>query len=540
MLLILLLLFSFVFGQVPPEYILLKKFKDTKDVGVALFLLDNYSDAVFSDELRVELAEVLLSKGERGMAKHILQRVNLKNVRDEYGKRVLRLWKILELDLKPFILRFPEHATDMIGDAGLTAGEKEDVLKRLLSKRKYKDVLRLSSDFCLYKGIALLRMKRLEDSLKTFLGCDDERTEPYLLSTYLSLGKIAEAEAFAKLKDSGELYYSLGWYFLSRAIYNKARKYFIYTGGFKGTFYVALVDYIAGRYALAFEEFSEAESFARGSLERTRVWFWKYKVLLKLGYKDLAFFYLKRTADLDGFYATVAKKILGKRAYNPASFGSPRQNRATLARRLKVIKDLGFLYYMRLEAFRRTNEIVPEDIFEILKFDPFTAIKLSVRVYGVGSDIYRAVAFPTPHREVVARVSRRFRIDPPLIYAVMRQESLFDPVAVSRSNAKGLMQLLDRTARWKAERIGLEIKDIFDVETNITLGVAYLRYLLDLWNGDLVRAIASYNAGQGAVSRWTNYEDDFVFIESIPYRETRNYVKRVLWFYYVYSDKLSE
>jgi len=519
---------------------LLKKFKDTKDVGTALFLLENYSNAVFSDELRVELAEVLFSRGEKDMARNILEKVNLEKVRDKYGEKVSKLWRVLSLDPKPLVLRFPEMASDLIEEVGLSSEERELVLKRLLSKRKYSDVLEHSLDFCLYRGIALLRMKKLEEGLGVLLECKDERSYPYILLAYLSLGRVEEAERFVKSKDREELYHSLGWYFLSESEYERARRYFLYAGGFSGTFYTALMDYILGRYALAFEEFSEAENFVKGNLDRARVWFWKYKTLIKLGYKDLALYYLKRTSDLEGFYATVAKKMLGERAYEPVSFELSEQSEGTLAKRLRSIKDLGFLYYMRLEAFERTDEVTPEDIFEILKFDPFTAIKLSARIYGVGSDIYRAVAFPTPYREVVGRVSRKFRIDPALIYAVMRQESLFDPIAVSRSNAMGLMQLLNKTARWKAERIGLELEDIFDVETNVTLGVAYLRYLLDLWNGDLVRAIASYNAGQGAVSRWVNYEDDFVFIETIPYRETRNYVKRVLWFYYVYSDKFSE
>ncbi|MDQ7081915.1 MAG: transglycosylase SLT domain-containing protein, partial [Aquificota bacterium] len=61
-------------------------------------------------------------------------------------------------------------------------------------------------------------------------------------------------------------------------------------------------------------------------------------------------------------------------------------------------------------------------------------------------------------------------------------------------SAMGLMQLLEKTARWKARRIGYRIKDIYSPEDNIYLGTAYLKYLLDLWNGDLVKTLASYNA----------------------------------------------
>lgn len=122
----------------------------------------------------------------------------------------------------------------------------------------------------------------------------------------------------------------------------------------------------------------------------------------------------------------------------------------------------------------------------------------------------------------------------------MRQESLFDPLALSRSDAKGLMQLIDTTAKWQAERLRIKINNIFDPKENLTLGVAYLSHLINFWNGDLVRAIASYNAGPGAVRRWLDFKDPILFIETIPYRETRKYTKRVLMFFYIYRELLSE
>ncbi len=117
----------------------------------------------------------------------------------------------------------------------------------------------------------------------------------------------------------------------------------------------------------------------------------------------------------------------------------------------------------------------------------------------------------------------------------MRQESLFDVQATSVANARGLMQLIDSTARWVAQREGITLTDIYDPDTNIRLGTAYLRYLMDLWNGDMVRVIASYNAGENRVKSFIQHSDPYVFIETIPLSETRNYVKRVLYNYYIYS-----
>jgi len=231
-------------------------------------------------------------------------------------------------------------------------------------------------------------------------------------------------------------------------------------------------------------------------------------------------------------------RILGKPLYREIKFKSLEEP-SQFGQRLMDILDLGFVHYARLEAFDRLEEIQPQDILALVKKDPYLAIKLAVRVYGANSDIYRSIAYPTPFKAFVDRASKRFRVDKALIYAVMRQESLFDVEALSTSDAKGLMQLIDSTARWTAQRVGIDLKDVFEAETNISLGTAYLRFLLDFWKGDLVRAVASYNAGQGAVKRWKQYEDDFLFIETIPYDETRKYVRRVLWFYYIYSEKLS-
>ncbi|HHJ64777.1 MAG TPA: lytic transglycosylase domain-containing protein, partial [Aquifex aeolicus] len=322
--------------------------------------------------------------------------------------------------------------------------------------------------------------------------------------------------------------------------YRRARKYISVSGeNFRRFFYSAILSVIEGKLLLAYEDLSLAERYARGNFERARVYFWKYRILRALGRKELAFYYLRKCADLSGFYATVAKMYLKEKLYSEPTLVVKGNPGGRVAKELRAVRELGFLHYMRLEAFRRIEEITPEDVFELVRVDPHTAIKLAVRKFGANSDIYRAIAYPTPFRVIVKRASRRYGVPEALIYAVMRQESLFDPIAISRSDAKGLMQLLDSTARWQAERIGYELRDVFDPETNVFLGTAYLRFLIDLWDGDLVRAIASYNAGQGAVSRWVDYRDDFLFIETIPYDETRNYVRRVLWFYYIYAEKLS-
>jgi len=538
-LLALLLLIGIVFSGAPPEYRLLKKFKETEDVGTALFLIENYPTAVFVDELRVELARILYGKGEPERARRVLQEADLSRVREEYAEETAQLWKALALDPKPLLLRFPEHAVELLPTVELNRKERERVLRRLLQKRRYEEVIAHAGELCFYRGKALYRMKRYRESVEILRGCGDPRSDLFVLLSYVRAGEIESAELFALKRDAEELYFRLGWLFLAAGDYRRARKYIALSGeNLRRFFYSAMLDLIEGRKLLAYENLSTAERYAKGSLERARIYFWKYKVLKALGQKELSLYYLRKCADLSGFYATVARMYLRERIHEEPTLHVKGNPGGRVAAELRAIRDLGFPYYMRLEALRRIGELTPEDVLELLRVDPHIAIKLAVRRFGANSDIYRAVAYPTPFRVVVRRASRRYDVPEALIYAVMRQESLFDPFAVSRSNAKGLMQLLDRTAKWKAERIGYEFRDIFDVETNVMLGVAYLRFLLDLWKGDVVRAVASYNAGQGAVKRWINYRDDFLFIELIPFDETRTYVRRVLWFYYIYAEKL--
>ena len=118
--------------------------------------------------------------------------------------------------------------------------------------------------------------------------------------------------------------------------------------------------------------------------------------------------------------------------------------------------------------------------------------------------------------------SRRYGIDPLLIYSQMHQESTFKSRAISPKGARGLMQLMPGTAR----RFGVE--NIFDVKQNIEGGVKYMRWLLDTFNGDLNLALAGYNAGEGAVMKYG--------WQIPPYRETQEYVRRISSRYNMISD----
>jgi hypothetical protein len=114
---------------------------------------------------------------------------------------------------------------------------------------------------------------------------------------------------------------------------------------------------------------------------------------------------------------------------------------------------------------------------------------------------------------IIFRAGEKSGIDPRFIHAVIKQESKYDPKAVSSAGAQGLMQMMPATAR----RFGL--KDPFDPTANVEAGTKYLKWLLERFDGDVSLALAGYNAGEGAVDKYNGVP---------PYGETQNYVKQIV------------
>jgi soluble lytic murein transglycosylase len=144
-----------------------------------------------------------------------------------------------------------------------------------------------------------------------------------------------------------------------------------------------------------------------------------------------------------------------------------------------------------------------------------------------------AQRFPTPYRDEVTQQAQAAGLDPAYVYGLIRQESRFIMDARSHVGASGLMQLMPRTARWTARKIGLEDftpDQIDDPDTNILLGVNYLKLALDEFRGSMPLAAAAYNAGPGRSRAWRNGPtlEGAIWAENVPFNETRDYVKKVL------------
>lgn len=142
--------------------------------------------------------------------------------------------------------------------------------------------------------------------------------------------------------------------------------------------------------------------------------------------------------------------------------------------------------------------------------------------------------YPRPYDAGVMKAATETGVAPALLYAVIRQESLFERQAVSRANAFGLMQLLLPTARSVARRHDLpgpDRDDLFDPTVNIPLGARYLMEMRDRFDGQWLPAMGAYNAGPNAVARWLPEQPmaPDVWMENIPYNETREYIGKLLW-----------
>ncbi|MFP7722928.1 lytic transglycosylase domain-containing protein [Lysobacter sp. A3-1-A15] len=152
--------------------------------------------------------------------------------------------------------------------------------------------------------------------------------------------------------------------------------------------------------------------------------------------------------------------------------------------------------------------------------------------------------FPLDHAATIRRESAKYRIDPAWVAAEIRAESIFNPRARSPADAMGLMQVLPSTGAAVARRYGIlygGTSSLYDADTNIALGTAYLRQMMDEYGGQPYWAIAGYNAGPAPLNRWKSQRpgmDPDFWIETISYKETREYVARVLAFSVIYDWRL--
>jgi len=305
-------------------------------------------------------------------------------------------------------------------------------------------------------------------------------------------------------------------------------------------FRVGWCQYRAGNRAAAAETFGEiAEGTAS---ERASALYWRSRA----ANDDSILEDLLREFP-ESYYAALAEKRLGQRAGAALADRLP-ATRATVADsacssndghrvRFEELRAMNLARFARGELAAFQDHISGCDGYLIQAWVDVEGYRQSVdralHAAGCGIDSgWIRFCYPLGFWDMVRRETADRGLDPYLVAALIRQESLFDAEARSSANAIGLMQILPATAeRLAAETNRDRSPSLVNPAENLALGTVYLRKLLDRYGGNLPRALAAYNAGEAAVDKWQRRYpdvDDDEFVESISYRETRGYVKRVL------------
>ncbi len=250
--------------------------------------------------------------------------------------------------------------------------------------------------------------------------------------------------------------------------------------------------------------------------------------------------YYLRIAGQPYYYSLLASEELGQEASIPQPFHVPSEEEVDAARRHPELSRALELFRLGLRA-----EATKEWMFAVRGMEDrelLAAAELARRaaVYdraiGTASRTERLhdyrMRYLAPFREVFTAYAGAYNLEEAWVLGVVRQESRFIVEARSGAGATGLMQLLPHTARWVAQKIGYRgysAKRVAEVEPNITLGTRYLKFVLDA-TGHPLLASAAYNAGPNRARRWipARAMEGAVFVETIPYDETREYVKRVM------------
>jgi soluble lytic murein transglycosylase len=269
--------------------------------------------------------------------------------------------------------------------------------------------------------------------------------------------------------------------------------------------------------------------------------YWKARSLKELGRPDEAGALLRPLASEFHFYGQLALEDLGGQITAPAAGYKPAADELRTMSQLIGVRRALELYRLnlRVEANREWH-------WAIRGFDDkqlLAAAEVARRYEMYDRAIYTAdrtvelhdftLRYLAPYREVLKTHTARLELDEAWVYGLIRQESRFIAGARSRAGASGLMQLMPGTAKWVAGKLGLKNwrwAHVTDVDTNVNLGTYYLKHVLDTLDGHPVLASAAYNAGPGRARAWRPDAamEGAIYAETIPFNETRNYVKRVM------------
>lgn len=269
--------------------------------------------------------------------------------------------------------------------------------------------------------------------------------------------------------------------------------------------------------------------------------YWRARALSVLGQPEEAEAIFRSLSGEFSFYGQLATEELGQKIASPVAPFKPGAAEVNAMSALPGIRRALELYRLDLRV-----EGVREWLWTIRNFDDkalLTAAEVARRAELYDRAINTAdrtvsvhdfdLRYLAPYRDVLKVKVSELGLEEAWVYGLIRQESRFISNARSSAGASGLMQLMPNTARWVAGKLGLRDwrwTQVTDIDTNVSLGTYYLRHVLDVLDGHPVLASAAYNAGPGRARAWRPDAamEGAVYAETIPFNETRDYVKRVM------------
>ena len=314
-----------------------------------------------------------------------------------------------------------------------------------------------------------------------------------------------------------------------------------------------------GRIPLAgwhFASLADADPDLVLPAERARAAFWAARAYVARMRPSLASHYLRVAASGRDFYGLLARAILTRPLTDGAEQITLEAQMLELlldypgARRAIALRQIGQSTLAEREIRKLAARAAPELMAGLVALAksldlPAAQMRLAQSLGRSDGRYDLSALFPMPRWSPV----RGYTLDRALVFAFMRAESAFDPLAESHAGARGLMQVMPATARYIAARSDLELPHgnaLFEPETSIQFGQAYLEHLLQrpAIGDNLIYLAVAYNAGPGRVLQWQKAlgadDDPLLFLESIPMREPRVYVKKVLTNLWNYRGRLGQ
>ena len=326
--------------------------------------------------------------------------------------------------------------------------------------------------------------------------------------------------------------------------------------------YVPYAAWTAGLCSWRLEKYEDAANYfslfsislEEDDWHQTSGSFWTARSYAKLGkYEDINFWLKRASNNANSFYGMLALEILGvedKIDWNNKTILNKKNSKLLnlpAGKRLQSLIQVGFAEELEKEIVY-LNSILNKDIAEesisiAENFDlAYTQLKIVNKLEQFGMDVPIYLYYPTS----VWKPRDGYKLEKELLHAFMHQESMFNTKAKSKDGAIGLMQVLPSTAKFitKSKDVKRNNSNILkNPEINLEVGQEYITYLLDLElvSRNLIFLAAAYNGGPGNLQKWkreTNYlGDPLFFMESIPSRETRWFIEKILTKYWIYQNK---